>query len=152
LILGASLITPTGQKLTEKLKINRDGKPYRYFRIIRTSLLVIIGEMFFNAHGLSSGLVMFKKLITQFSFAPLFDGTLMNMGLDIQDYLIVGITLVIIFAVSLLKERGVRIREEIAKKPIPVRWAFYYGLILFVIIFGAYGVGYIPMDPVYANF
>lgn len=152
LILGASLITPTSQKLTEKLKINREGKPYRYFRIIRTSLLVIIGEMFFNAHGLSSGLVMFKKLITQFSFAPLFDGTLMNMGLDIQDYLIVGITLVIIFAVSLLKERGVRIREEIAKKPIPVRWAFYYGLILFVIIFGAYGVGYIPMDPVYANF
>ena len=152
LILGGSLITPLGQKVTEKLKINREGKPYQYFRIIRTALLVTIGEMFFNAHGLSSGLVMFKKLITEFSLTSLYNGTLMNLGLDIHDYLIVLFTLIILLVTAVLKEKGIQIREEVAKKPTVLRWALYYSLILFVIIFGAYGVGYIPMDPVYANF
>ena len=56
------------------------------------------------------------------------------------------------FVISILKERGIHIREEVAKKPVVVRWSLYYALILMVIIFGAYGYGYKPVDPLYANF
>ena len=53
---------------------------------------------------------------------------------------------------SLLNEKGICVREALQKKPTPVRWAVLYALILYIIIFGAYGVGYVPVDPMYANF
>ena len=37
-------------------------------------------------------------------------------------------------------------------QPAAVRWTVFYALILFIIVFGAYGKGYIPVDPMYANF
>ena len=54
--------------------------------------------------------------------------------------------------ISILREKGINIREEIAKKPIVLRWVIYYLLILYVLTFGAYGVNYVPVDPIYANF
>ena len=44
------------------------------------------------------------------------------------------------------------IRGSLNRKPTALRWAVWYALILFILIFGAYGVGYIPVDPMYANF
>ena len=62
------------------------------------------------------------------------------------------VSLLIILAISILKERGVQIREKIAGQHVVIRWALVYGLIFYIIIFGAYGLGYIPVAPIYANF
>ena len=51
-----------------------------------------------------------------------------------------------------LKEKDINIRESVAKMNICFRWTLYYALILIIIIFGAYGFGYAPVDPIYANF
>ena len=51
-----------------------------------------------------------------------------------------------------MKEKGINIREKIAKRNIVLRWTIYLILIISVIVFGAYGVGYIPVDPMYANY
>ena len=40
----------------------------------------------------------------------------------------------------------------IAKRNVVIRWAAVYALIMFIIIFGAYGKGYVAVDPIYANF
>ena len=72
--------------------------------------------------------------------------------MDKADYIIVALTLGIVLVVGFLRERGVAIREEIGKKNIVVRWVLYYALIFFIIIFGAYGTGYYPVEPMYASF
>ena len=51
-----------------------------------------------------------------------------------------------------MRERGISLRETVARQHIAVRWSVYYAAILFVIIFGAYGIGYVPVDPIYAAF
>ena len=60
--------------------------------------------------------------------------------------------LVFIFIIGVLKERDIQIRERIAAKNVVVRFAVYYALILSIVIFGAYGSGYVPVDPIYAGF
>ena len=63
-----------------------------------------------------------------------------------------GLVSLIVFAVSLFNERGICLRQELRKKPTLVRWAVWYAVLFYILIFGAYGQGYIPVDPMYANF
>ena len=58
----------------------------------------------------------------------------------------------IVSVISIANERGICIRQKLAEKKGVVRWAVVYGLILFCIIFGAYGMNYTPVDPIYAGF
>lgn len=152
LILFGNIIEPTAIKITQKLNINRSAFPYRCMQIARTFILVCFGELFFRAEGLSQGLKMFGKIFTDFTFATLKDGLLFTFGMDEQDYLIIIVSAVLLFIIGVLQEKGMNIRNSVAKKNIAVQFAVYYALILFIIIFGAYGAGYVPLDPIYAGF
>ena len=59
---------------------------------------------------------------------------------------------VVLLAVDLAHERGITIREAIARRPLPLRWAIYCGAMLVVMIFGAYGDNYDPAAFIYAQF
>ena len=152
LIFLGSLILPVTRKWSAKWRIDRNHWLYQSWQLVRTFILVCIGELFFHANGLWAGLQMFGRILTTTSLASFQDGTLFSQGLDAQDFIIVLLSLGIVLWVSIQKERQVSIRQMIAAKPIPIRWACYYALILMIIIFGAYGYGYIPVDPMYANF
>ncbi len=55
-------------------------------------------------------------------------------------------------AVETLREAGFPLSARLAALPAPARYCFWYICIFFVIIFGAYGVGYDAADLVYAQF
>lgn len=152
LILCGNIIEPSAIKIAQKLHINRSAFPYRCIQIARTFILVCFGELFFRAEGLSKGLKMFSKIFTDFTFTTLKDGSLFKFGMDKQDYIIIIVSAVLLFIIGVLQEKGIHIRSSIAKKNIAVQFAVYYALILFIIIFGAYGTGYVPLDPIYAGF
>lgn len=152
LILLGRIIQPLVEKCIEKLHIKSDNFIYTVLRIIKTTCLVFVGELFFRANGLRAGIEMFSKMITNFSFNLIKDGTILKLGLDKYDFFIVAIMTFVIFIISILKEKGINIRQEISNKNIIIRWIIYYALILSIIIFGAYGTGYVPVDPMYAQF
>ena len=152
LILTGRLIEPLIDKIIKKLHINSKHFLYKIMQIIRTTILVFIGELFFRANTLKDGFQMFSQMITKFSFNIINDGTVLKLGIDKQDFIIVFVMTIIVLILSILKEKGINIREKISNKNIVLRWAIYYGLILSVIIFGAYGIGYIPVNPMYAQY
>lgn len=152
LILVANITEPYSRQLLERLHIRRDSGPWHVYRVIRTVLLVNIGEMFFRAHGLSAGLVMFKRLFGKFTLASFRDGSFLTLGLDVQDFAIAAVTIALVLAVSILHEKKISIREWTARLSTPKRWVFYYAVILYIVIFGAYGMNYVPVDPIYAGF
>lgn len=152
LILMGNVVEPLAKKLRKVLRLNSNMFVYQLFQMLRTSILVVIGELFFRCHGLKSGLIMFKMMLTNFSFERFNLESMEALGIDAQDMVVTGVALLIVLATSVLKERGVELREALAKRPVVVRWAVMYSLILFIVIFGAYGLGYIPVDPIYANF
>lgn len=152
LIFTGSLFLPVIKKITGILKINCEHWAYHGMQIIKTGVIVCIGELFFRADGLRVGLKMFKQMVTSFSLNSFGDGTILNLGLDKHDFMIVLLMGIVILMISLLKEKNIEIRKAIAIKPIPVRWLVYYMLIMAIVVFGAYGSGYIPVNPMYANF
>ena len=152
LITCGNLIAQPAMKLNKKLGINNASKPYRAMQILRTTLLVCIGEMFFRADGLRAGFVMFGKIFTDFSLKSFGNGIVLKLGMDGLDFIVIGVAVLIVFVISILNERGVSVREELSKKHLIIRWLIIYALIMFIVIFGAYGPGYDPVPPIYADF
>lgn len=148
LILIERLTEPITKKIIKKLKINTANIIYSSIQIIKTTILVFFGELFFRANGLKAGFYMFGKIFTNFSI----NGNVLKLGLDSKDFIIITIFTIIIFITSIMKEKNINIRDEIGKKNIIIRWSIYYAVILSIIIFGAYGKGYIPVNPMYAQF
>jgi len=60
-------------------------------------------------------------------------GTLNNLGLAAKDYRILLIATLILFAVSLLQERGVKIRDGLFSMPLALRWVILYAFMFFVL-------------------
>ena len=160
LILLGNIFAPYLKTVNEKLHFGPENKPFRVFQILRTSFLVVLGEIIFRADGMGMAVTMFRKIFTDFGnpfwaiypFREVLDTVLECCLCDVWDLVIVAVTVVIVLAISILQERGTQIRTSIARRPTWQRWLIWYALILFIIIFGAYGPGYTPIDPMYANF
>ena len=152
LILLGNLFEPLSSKIYDKLHIDPNKAPVSLIRIALTSFLVVIGELFFRAHGLKEGFEMFGKIFTHFSLNGIKNGVIAKTGLDHLDIIVVIVSIAIVFVFSILKEKNVDIREKLAEMPIAVRWLILVGAIAAVIIFGAYGGEYAPVAPMYADF
>ncbi len=151
-IFAANILEPAIKACADKLHINRQSVVYHSLQVVKTTIIVCFGELFFRAHGLWAGLYMFRNIFTNFSLETFKDGSVLKLGMDIQDFIIVLLMVLLVFAVGVLQERGVNIRDALSKKSTAVRWAVGYAMILSIVIFGAYGAGYIPVEPIYANF
>lgn len=152
LILTGNLIAPLVKWFNQRFHLDSSSFFYQLMQMIRTTILVIIGELFFRATSLHSGLYMFRTIVTDFHFDTFRLDLLSTFRMDALDFFIVGVTLLVVWAVSILNEQGCCIRDTLAQQHRAIRWAVLYGLILFIILFGAYGPGYTPVDPIYANF
>ncbi len=148
LILLGNIFEPWIVKLCSLLKIKRDGKIYTVFRVVKTWVFIFIGEMFFKAPTLTVGFGMLKGILSFRGSST----TLLQLGLDGKDYIILVISIIALFVIGALREKKINIREELSNKNIFIRWAVYYLLIFAIFIFGAYGAGYVPVDPIYADF
>ncbi len=151
-IMFENITEPGVRRLTARYGIDRDSLPYRAMQIIRTGLIVCVGELFFRAEGLKAGFAMFGRMVAGFTLASFKDGTVLCLGLDMQDFFIAAFTLLLVAAVHFLAERGVDLRERLETGTAVIRLTACLGLALFVIVFGAYGANYIPVDPIYAGF
>ena len=152
LILTGRVLVLLFERVNGRLNINTKSKPYLAMQIIRSDIFIVIGELFFRANGLRAGMNMFGRIVTDFNFGSMGHELFKKLGIDYADLLIVGVTVAIVFAISILNEKGICVRAELKKKNIVLRWCVLLALIMYIVIFGAYGIGYMPVDPIYANF
>ena len=173
LILSAGLLEPVFEAARARLRINVRARPWIVFQLLRTCCIVCVGELFFRANGLRAGLQMFASMVRDFSPVELVDGTLLAVGMDAADFAVVGIFVLALTAVGLWRERQTAAdaatdeperaavggqEQQAARAAAPIRahlaWqcAGIAALVLAIVIFGAYGTGYIPLDPIYAQF
>lgn len=152
LILLGNLLEPLIARVTKALKINRTALPYRVFQSVKLLVIVFTGELIFRAPSLNVAFAMLKSVVTDFHFSVLTDGTFLRLGLAMQDYVVLLVGFIAVLVVGILHERGVKIREALARKPLVLRWSLYYATIMAIAIFGLYGESSMPVDPIYAGF
>lgn len=152
LMMLALFTKPLFDKICNYLKINRNSNCYKLFQIVRTFVVVNVGMLIFRADSLDVAGKMFISIFNKFNLADFSNILNLDLGLDIKDYLIVLIGVVIIFTVSLLQEKGVKIREKLYSQNFLIKLVITLVSLFVVIIFGAYGENYGVVDMIYANF
>ena len=128
------------------------NKVWHGFCILRTFLFVSALCMFDYYSTAGTAIRAFGSIFTDWKMSVLWDGSLLEIGLTMTDYIILALSLLVVFIVSFLQEKGVSIRQTIATKALPVRVGIWYGLFLIVILFGAYGIGYDASQFIYNQF
>ena len=132
-------------------KLHLEGIPLKCIRFVKLFLIVIVGEMFFKASTFSQGWTMFLSILTRFHFAECLS-VLPSFGISGVEALFMAASWIPIITVSVLKERGRNVIEEIYSLKLPLRWGILYALMLVIIAFGAYGPGFDSVAMMYANF
>ena len=145
----SALLKPVYEKGFKITHINPESKPWKVVQIIRTFILTNIGWYFDMGLSFTVALIMMKYSIVSFSFSQFTDGSMMLLGLEMRDYIVIAVGCIVVFIISLIKEKGINIRESLAAKSLPVRWFVYYALIVIIFIFG-YTNG--VQSFIYANF
>lgn len=164
LIVAGGFIEPSAQAFAARFGLDRESTPYKVFRIARTLVVIFVGELFFRANGLSAGLEMFGQMVGNFTFdtftsGALFDGSIVqfrmntaNRAMDPADFAIAIVFTALVFAAGLAREHGLNPIEWVNGKALPVRVAALVLMLFAIVLFGAYGSGYAPVDPMYAQF
>ena len=152
LILFSGLMEPLFAHMRKILHISAQARPWIVFQMLRTACIVFVGELIFRADGVRAGLSMLERIATDFSPAALVDGSLLMPGMDAQDFLVVALFVLVIFLHSMWREGGGAMPRPIAKHRMAVSCSAFTGICLAIIVLGAYGQGYIPLDPIYAQF
>ncbi len=133
-ILAASaLLEPLYKRAHDRLPSLRDSRLFYVLCVLRTFIIVNIGWYFDRCERFSDSLVMLKKTLLSPQLSQLTDGTLMALGLTAQDYVLLALSAALLFAVSLVQERGVQVRAWLNAQRTLIRWTLLYALLLFVL-------------------
>ncbi len=151
-IVMGELLTPFFHNFMDKCHINQRSRWVDGFRMIRTFFLVNLGFVFFRADSVGAAFYILKSMFSTWNPGVVFGGTFFTMGLDWVEMTIAIVSLVILLVISVLQASGIKIRESISQKALPIRWAIWYALLFYTILLGYYGPGYSAAEFIYQGF
>ncbi|MCH5167149.1 MAG: MBOAT family protein [Erysipelotrichales bacterium] len=118
------------------------SKPIRFLRILRTFILFSLSMVFFRAVSITEGLGIFKAL------ANFSSGFNINF-LSVVDYIIIGVSLIVLLVVDNFMDR---IKAFASKIKLEYKLSIIFFLIIIVLLFGKYGLGFVSTDFIYGKF
>ena len=149
LLFGVAM-EPIKEKNYAKMGLDPNARWLKILRILKTWVIIFTGELFFNAVNLKAGFHMFFSIFGNFHISSLWKywPNVITTG----DVWAICVGSVIVWIVGFLKEHGVDVRGKILNARTPYKWSVYYLIIFAILLFGAYGTGYQPVDLIYAGF
>lgn len=137
-ILKRKLIKPSNEPLSFSRRLEKK---------FVTFALTSFAWIFFRAESLSHGFAVIRQMLSQTGF-----GSLMFLGLDSANIILLITGLIILLIVDLVHEYNISIREFVYKQRLWFRWTLYLVLIWSIIMFGIYGIDYTSSQFIYFQF
>ena len=149
IIALSNLLKPVYASMAKKCHINTSSRYWKVVSIIRTFIIVNIGWLFDACLTAELAFKAFTGIFRGFTFSVLANGSLLRLGLNMRDYKILIVGTVILFITSVMKEKGINLRDFVAEKPLVVRWLIYLCLVFSTAPFGYVGT---TTEFMYAQF
>ena len=131
---------------------------FRVFCSLRTFLLICFLNLFDCTGSFSAAVTAFSSIFTAWNSQVLFNGSVLQLGLGVGDFIVIACALFVVFCVDLYEyrassfENGLDLRTRIHQLPSVLTMLIYYILFMAVIIFGVYGIGYDSVQFIYNRF
>lgn len=150
-ILASQELEPLYRKFHKRFPSLEKSRPYGAFMIARTFLLM----------GLIRSLDLYRSVPTTFSawgtmfsfrnWSVLLGRGLSELGLDLANIIILVFAVAFVCLINASTLRCENIRERLAARP-ALSFVAFAAVLAFVILFGAYGVGYDASQFIYNQF
>ena len=119
---------------------------------VRTFVLFLAALVFFRAGGIRPALRVYEALLSGPHTEIFESGAFLSLGQGVKDFKILAAAAALLFAVDLLKYRGVRPDEKVLSLPFPLRYLCMALLFFAVLLFGCYGDTYSAQQFIYFQF
>ncbi|MCD7817808.1 MAG: MBOAT family protein [Lachnospiraceae bacterium] len=127
-------------------------KGYSVFEMIRTVLLMSCLRMFDCYKDVPLTFRMFGNMFTHFRPSELTASAFLGLGLSAAEYLLLFLCVLIVLSVSIIQEKKGSVRELIFSAPAAWKYIIFGLMIIIIIVFGAYGIGYDQTQFIYNQF
>lgn len=148
---------------TENESSKIDNKKSRFALISKitnfaiTFILIDVSWIFFRADNLSQAREICQKIVcdiwhTNWKVEIFTNTDFFNIGLNKANWIVLLISLVILFVADIMKYQGLNFGEWLRKRFFVIRWAITILGILVILVFGVYGSGYMEANFIYFQF
>ena len=121
-------------------------------KIIITFILVDITWIFFRAEGIVDAIYIFKKILTDWTPNIFWDGSLLRLGMDSKNVLVLLFSLFVLLLADIAKNNGIIIREIVLKQNFWFQYFFILISIVSILVFGIWGPAYDASSFIYFQF
>ncbi len=140
------------ENILKIFRINKDNISHKILQCILIFILIDITWIFFRAKSLSNAVDIINNIFTSNNISILFDGSLFNCGLDAPNFVLLIVSLLILFISDLLKNNNIIISEIILKQDLWFKYLAIIFIIFFILIFGMWGNLYNHSQFIYFQF
>ncbi len=150
IILVSQELAPLYERAHDRAPRLFASRGWGVFMMVRTFLLMGTVRVLDCYRSVPTTFRMVGSIFTTANWVALFDGSVLALGLGVADYVLVALCCCLMVAVSAYNERG-DIRRALWERPTAL-CAVAAALVLFIIVFGAWGVGYDANQFIYNQF
>lgn len=146
------LLKPFRNKLVHALHINRDSVVHKLIRITVTNILVTISWVFFRADSIREAFQIIIGMLTVWNPQIFINGAFFSLGLRRKNFMVLAISIFILFAADYCKKQGIVLRKRIIQQPSWIRWLIFSISISAILLFGIWGPAYNATNFIYFQF
>ena len=149
-ILVSQEFEPLYRKFREKFPKLTASYGYHCFAATRTFLLMGLIRSLDCYANVGRTFRMWGSMFTKFNWGTCFGGEILDIGLNIKDYVIIAASVVLIAVVTKLSAKR-DLREWLYGKTV-LSWTLSGVMVILILLFGAYGMGYDASQFIYTQF
>lgn len=145
------VLKPVRDAIVNLLHIDRSSFSHRLLKVLVTYGLISFAFIFFRSESVDEAMRIIS-CIPGFQPWNLFNGTLLNLGLDAMNWVLLIVSMVFLLARDICVKKGISLRVKIQQQGRWFRWTLYIVALLLILVCGVWGPDYDASTFIYSQF